>query len=175
MARIESPDPSYSGDGPGGIHFVNGTAETDDAGVIAYCQGAGYVVDGEQRNPAPAARETQLADPRFVRDRALGTPARDAAVDPRPGDVAPSHAGQANPHGPEVVAPGMGAPPMVADASGEGLVPVTEVEPQTKPPARSASKAEWKSYAVAQGMSEEEAERSTRDQLAERYAPGGGS
>ncbi len=40
----------------------------------------------------------------------VGTPLRDAAVDPRPGDfLAPTNAGKADPHGPLVVAPGIHA------------------------------------------------------------------
>lgn len=36
----------------------------------------------------------------------IGTPLRDAAVDPRPGDASvPTNAGQADPHGPLVVSP----------------------------------------------------------------------
>lgn len=45
-------------------------------------------------------------------------------------------------------------------------------EPAAEPvkmPARSASKAEWKAYAVSRGMPEDEAERTSRDALAERY------
>lgn len=38
----------------------------------------------------------------------VGTPARDAAIDPRPEDfLAPTNAGEADPHGPEVVSPGL--------------------------------------------------------------------
>lgn len=40
-------------------------------------------------------------------------------------------------------------------------------------PVKSATKADWKAYAIAQGVSEEDAEAATRDQLAERYADGG--
>lgn len=36
-------------------------------------------------------------------------------------------------------------------------------------PPRSASKADWKAHAIASGMSEEDAETATRDQLADRY------
>lgn len=36
-------------------------------------------------------------------------------------------------------------------------------------PAKSASKADWKAYAISQGMSEDDAEASTRDKLAEQY------
>lgn len=51
-----------------------------------------------------------IADPREVESTRQGTAIRDAAVDPQPGDfLAPVNAGQANPHGPEVVAPGIHA------------------------------------------------------------------
>ncbi|CAL9480289.1 hypothetical protein SUDANB99_03068 [Streptomyces sp. enrichment culture] len=36
-------------------------------------------------------------------------------------------------------------------------------------PARSASKAEWVAYAVAQGADQDDAEQSTKDALIERY------
>lgn len=42
-------------------------------------------------------------------------------------------------------------------------------------PTKSASKADWKAYAVDQGMDEDEAEKATRDELAAKYADGGGS
>lgn len=53
-----------------------------------------------------------------------------------------------------------------------------QAEPEPVPlekPTKSASKADWKAYAVDQGLDEEEAETLTRDQLAEKYADGGGS
>jgi hypothetical protein len=37
-------------------------------------------------------------------------------------------------------------------------------------PTKSASKADWKAYAIAQGMSEDEAEATSRDNLAAQYA-----
>jgi hypothetical protein len=47
-----------------------------------------------------------LADPREVEGTRVGTPVRDAAVDPQPGDfLAPVNAGTANPHGEEVANP----------------------------------------------------------------------
>ncbi|MFE0132396.1 hypothetical protein ACFWY6_12610 [Streptomyces sp. NPDC059037] len=56
------------------------------------------------------------------------------------------------------------------------------VEPDTEPepvvlerPAKSASKADWKAYAISQGMDEEAADAATRDELAARYADGGDS
>lgn len=47
-------------------------------------------------------------DPRDVEHAKQGTPVRDAAVDPQPGDwLAPIGAGEADPHGPDVVSPGL--------------------------------------------------------------------
>jgi hypothetical protein len=44
------------------------------------------------------------------------------------------------------------------------------VEDEPKPPpARSASKADWVAYATSQGMDADEADKLTRDQLAERF------
>ena len=56
-----------------------------------------------------------MADPRdYVEPTRVGTPLRDAAVDPRPTDfLAPSNAGAVgelgNPHGPHVISPGLHA------------------------------------------------------------------
>lgn len=49
-------------------------------------------------------------DPRTITDQQIGTPLRDGAVDPRPGDfLGPTNAGEpgelGNPHGPTVVNP----------------------------------------------------------------------
>ncbi|MFE5895837.1 hypothetical protein ACFQ67_00150 [Streptomyces sp. NPDC056488] len=172
MARIESPDRQFTGTGPGGVHFEDGVAETDNQAVISYCQGAGYTVDGQTyTDPAPAARVTAVPDPRFVQDVGDTAPLRDAAVDPRPGDVPPSNAGLANPHGPLVVAPGIGAPPVVANPKGDGVVPVTEAPNEV--PAKTASKGAWVDYAVAQGMPREDAENATKEKLAEAYSQKG--
>lgn len=53
-------------------------------------------------------------------------------------------------------------------------------EPDAEPvevtrPAKSASKADWVAYAVAQGAEQDEAESMTRDELAALFADGGGS
>ncbi|MEU9141705.1 hypothetical protein AB0D33_38195 [Streptomyces sp. NPDC048404] len=55
-ARITTPVEGYSGDGPGGIVFVDGTAESSDPAVVGYCQGAGYRVEqlDDDRATAPA-------------------------------------------------------------------------------------------------------------------------
>lgn len=97
MARITSPEPGFTGD-VGGVHFVQGIAETDDPAVIGYCQGAGYDVE---RTTTPLPLDT----------------------------------------------------PVVA----------------VKPPARSATKADWVAYALTTGADRATAEGLTRDQLAEQY------
>ena len=110
MARIKAPNSEYNGV-VGDVVFKDGVAETDNQAVIQYCQGAGYEVDGTTDNP-PAVPEA--ADPRYVDEVKVGTPLRDAAVDPRPEDfLPPVNAGkpgpEGNPHGPNVVAPGIHA------------------------------------------------------------------
>ncbi|NUS53541.1 MAG: hypothetical protein HOV66_01575, partial [Streptomycetaceae bacterium] len=81
MATIRTPVPGYTGPGPGGVHFLDGTAETDDEAVIGYCRGAGYEVDGEVLNPLRGG--ARAVDARDVAVRRVGSALRDAAVDPR--------------------------------------------------------------------------------------------
>lgn len=58
----------------------------------------------------------------------VGSPLRDAAVDPMPGDASvPTNAGRADPHGPLVVAPQALTRQAQAAARGDQLPP--EVEP----------------------------------------------
>ncbi|MEU1554000.1 hypothetical protein [Streptomyces scabiei] len=47
--------------------------------------------------------------------------------------------------------------------------PAEEPDDEPKAPARSASKADWAAYAVSQGVDADEADKQTRDQLAERF------
>lgn len=63
-------------------------------------------------------------------------------------------------------------------AQGYGVEEIEPDEPEAadvveddepKAPARSASKADWLAYAIAQGMDADEADKLTRDQLAERF------
>jgi hypothetical protein len=56
----------------------------------------------------------------------------------------------------------------------QGLVKVAPPDPEdsgAKPklPNRTASKADWKAYAIASGMDEADVEKATRDELAELY------
>jgi hypothetical protein len=115
MATIHAPNPDFTGTtlvGPVALQFQDGAADLPDEqlteGLRAYFQTAGYGVD----TAAPALPDpVEPADPRDVADPTLvGSPARDAAVDPHPDDfLAPVNAGQANPHGPQVVSPGIHA------------------------------------------------------------------
>ncbi|WP_424861392.1 hypothetical protein [Streptomyces sp. MMS24-I29] len=49
--RITAPISDYTGDGPGGLHFTDGTATTDDIAITGYCQGAGYTVEPLDDDP----------------------------------------------------------------------------------------------------------------------------
>lgn len=52
---------------------------------------------------------------------------------------------------------------------GYGVPEYGTAEHSDKAPAKSASKADWVAYAIAQGVDADEAEASTRDALAERF------
>ncbi|ACZ84839.1 hypothetical protein [Streptosporangium roseum] len=108
--KITAPNPTYSGR-IGDVQFRNGVASTDNPAVISYCRGAGYTIDDEVvEQPAGAAP----VDSRDVECIQLGTPLRDAAVDPHPGDFkAPTNAGAADPHSPHVVSARPGWPPII--------------------------------------------------------------
>ncbi|NAE18074.1 hypothetical protein [Enterococcus hirae] len=105
MARIEAPH-KENGEvtGVGGLVFTNGVATTDDVQLIAYCVEAGYIVDGEQPvepDPQPDSRKVETVVQ-------VGSPLRDAAVDPEPGDFGvPTGAGAVDPQGPEGVSIGL--------------------------------------------------------------------
>lgn len=130
--------------------------------------------------------EQAVADPREVhRDTLVGTPLRDAAVDPRPGDfLAPVNAGQANPHGPEVVNPeihaSQGVRPVkpgevhVDDAAAQDAAEKAHTADAAKgeaggAPKGNASLATWQDYARSQGATEEDLDGLTRDELRDRY------
>jgi hypothetical protein len=94
------------------VIFEDGVAEIDfelNDGLKAYLRSNGYGV-GSVAAKAPED-DIVIADPRELPDvQRVGTDLRDAAVDPRDTDfLAPTNAGQANPHGGEVVAPGIHA------------------------------------------------------------------
>ncbi|MER5887415.1 hypothetical protein ABT160_26675 [Streptomyces sp. NPDC001941] len=69
--RLTAPLGDFTGDGPGGLHFINGTATTSDVAIIGYCQGAGYDVellddDAEPDGP-PDTKSAGRSGPRRAR------------------------------------------------------------------------------------------------------------
>ncbi|MGW8767684.1 hypothetical protein ACWGN5_34945 [Streptomyces sp. NPDC055815] len=61
--RITAPVTDYTGDGPGGLHFIDGTATTDDVAIIGYCQGAGYTVEPLDDEPPGETPDTEPDGP----------------------------------------------------------------------------------------------------------------
>ena len=113
MAVIHSPAPGFTGTtlfGPLSVEFKDGKATVKDLpdGVREYMLGAGYTVGS---TTAPQPEPVPLVDARdFAEQQVVGTKLRDAAVDPEPEDfLAPTNAGEADPHGPDVVSPGIHA------------------------------------------------------------------
>lgn len=113
MAKITAPAGKAAAglDAPGGNRFDDdGSFTTDDEAVVAYCRSVGYGVGGSRPTPVEVP---EAPDPRKLDNGGItpvGTPLRDAAVDPHKTDfLPPTNAGKANPHGPLVVAPGIHA------------------------------------------------------------------
>ncbi|WP_228974955.1 hypothetical protein [Streptomyces sp. DH12] len=199
MTVIHSPVKGYTGPGPAGLAFKDGRAETDNPMIIRYAKKAGYGID----EPAEPPKEPEPADPReHSEPEQIGTRLRDAAVDPRPEDyLPPTNAGEANPHGPLVVAPeihGAGPKPIHPGPVTPGdpaaqeqretalaravlvdnedvpdvVAAAAEANPQPEePPAKSAAKSTWVEWAVLRGASREAAEDATKTQLIEQYGP----
>jgi hypothetical protein len=192
---IYSPEEGYTGPGPAGLHFENGRAETDNAMVVRYARKAGYGID-EEASAQDAPEQPDARD--FAEAEQIGTRLRDAAVDPRPSDfLPPTNAGEADPHGPLVVAPGIHAAetgpihpgdvhvdePELQEAQetalaeavfvrGEDVTEATRAAAtaEVDRPAQSATKGDWVDYAVSVGeLSREDAEAMTKAQLIETY------
>ena len=180
--KINAPTKDYTATDRYGetvLEFKNGIAEVDElpAGVRQYLIGAGYGIDAEAEVP-----ETQApADPREQTLEQIGTPLRDAAVDPKLTDfLAPTNAGkpgeEGNPHGPNVVSPeihaSQGVRPVKAgevhvdDAAKQEASELAHTEQATsgdpvtavEAPAGNASTEVWHEYALAQGKTTEELE-----------------
>lgn len=183
MARIKAPVEGYNGR-IGDVEFRDGVAETDNLSVISYCRNAGYEVDGET---AESGEPAEPVDSRDVERVELATPLRDAAVQPEPRDfLPPTNAGQADPHGPAVVAPGVHAAPPAPIVPGPvSSDPAAQQEAETEmadrvlvqgeaatsatgqdqPPAQSAPKAEWVAYASRHHDNRDELEAMTKAEL----------
>lgn len=104
-----TPGEVTSNFGPVSIVFKDGVATVDELsdGLRAYLAASGYGIGGDD---ATQPTVPEPPDPRDYDKETVGTPLRDAAVDPEPEDfLPPTNAGDANPHGPLVVSPGIHA------------------------------------------------------------------
>lgn len=105
--KITAPVEGFKGK-VAGVEFVDGEGETSDKNAIAYFRRKGYGIGSQA--PRGKAVDAEPADPRKVSAQRRGTPVRDAAVNPKRRDfLPPTNAGKKNPHGPDVVAPGIHA------------------------------------------------------------------
>lgn len=174
-----------------GVEFTKGVAQVDrhDAAAMSYFRRHGYLIDGETRTAPDAPVDARDASV----PAQVGSPLRDAAVNPRPGDfLPPTNAGQADPHGPDVVSPGLhgveGVRPVtpgyvppadpqedketaaaVQATSGEPVAPVVAI-PR---PARSAPVGVWREYAAAQpGADPAAVAGMTKATLVDRFGDG---
>lgn len=179
MATIESPVEGYDGTVVG-VEFKDGKAETSDPAALAYFRRHGYTVGGRR----DVAEPDPPIDAREATGQRVGTPLRDAAVDPRPGDyLPPTNAGQADPHGPKVIAPqvhGREVPkPIVpgpvpddpdAQEAKETVATTTTSGTDLEEPAGNASTDEWRTYALSlDGVSEADVDGLSRNELRDRY------
>jgi hypothetical protein len=186
---IHSPVKDYTGRtiiGPISLNFTDGEAKYDgelSEGVKNYLTANGYGVNGKAGDPAETP---EPADPRETGRQQVGTPLRDAAVDPKPTDfLPPTNAGQANPHGSQVVSPELHA--------SQGVRPVTPGDVNTedpeaqesketshtekvqesgteleKPPGNAIREA-WEAYAIAQGKTTDELDGLGRDAIRDMF------
>lgn len=132
---IKAPVPGFTGT-VAGVSFADGSASVDPKehpGAYQYFQDAGYEVDGEVVNdnppgihdPRPEPTAPAPGTPDNPTGIIGGVPPKDAAVD-KDADgpmsdafLPPTNAGEADPHGPLVVSPGLHAVPPAPIRPGE--------------------------------------------------------
>lgn len=111
--KVYAPNEAYRGT-VGTVTFDQGVATVDEGSPeLAYFRRRGYGIGARAENPVlPYDKLEPTVDGEIVDARSYGEqhwsgrPLRDAAVDPAPSDfLPPTNAGDANPHGPSVVAP----------------------------------------------------------------------
>lgn len=196
MTKIYAPNRQANGVAAG-VQFKDGVAETDDHRALAYFARAGYGI-GEYKPPpgeasAVDARDVSQPIPlgTRLRDAAVDPRASDF--------LPPTNAGDADPHGLLVVSPQLHASetgpirpgPVAVDhprqQSAEEMAldhrafveqepAPTAVQPVAGPadvtvsqPGAKATKADWVDYAVARGLSRDEAEDMTRAAIQKRF------
>lgn len=171
-----------------GVTFKAGlTTDRVTPDVRAYASRHGLRFDGDKlviealAGPPPADSRT-LGRPTIV-----GTPLRDAAIDPRPEDfLPPVNAGKADPHGPEVVSPEIHGSQGVRPVLPGEVKPADLQEPvekgdaasatlpEVEVPAASASKAKWIEFVLATEPDADPDELASlkRDEIVARYGAG---
>ena len=194
--KVHAPNPAFKGE-VAGVAFSKGVAEVDPkehAAAIGYFRRRGYGI-GKAAKVEPDRPER--VDAREATRRTVGTPLRDAAVDPEKGDfLAPINAGKEDPHGPKVVSPEIhhegpkgikpgevhvGEPAeqqrderalaqaVLIERQPHGIAVAEASDDAPSMPARSASQKAWAAWAVSQGADAAEAEAATRKELIERH------
>lgn len=133
--KVYAPNEAYAGT-VGDIRFEGGVASVDEGHAsMGYFRRRGYGIgkkaEAEAALPADKLEPTVEGKPIDARDYAtstpFGSPLRDAAVDPAPTDfLPPTNAGEGNPHGPSVVAPGIHAVGPAGIRPGETFVDDTD-------------------------------------------------
>lgn len=129
--RVYAPVKDFDGE-VAGVRFEKGVAEVEPgSAAYRYFRTAGYGIDRAAERDVPDAVDPTTIGTDGDGITPVGTRLRDAAVDPQPGDfLPPTNAGQANPHGPEVVSPGLHATPPAPIAPGP--VPRDPAEQEAK-------------------------------------------
>ncbi len=140
--KVYAPNEGY-GDRVGEVQFEKGVAEVDDTtdagkSFLRYAERKGYGIGSKPKAAGVSSDKVEptldgkVVDARDYAERQMvGSPLRDAAVDPKPGDfLPPTNAGKANPHGPKVVAPGIHAEGPAGIRAGE--VHVDDVDEQER-------------------------------------------
>lgn len=191
--RFEDGEPVGADDGP---HFA--ANEIRGHAAVRYLRRRGFRLEDGRVVRDVVVAQPEPADPRRVGFLGSGiapqgTRLRDAAVDPKPQDfLPPSNAGQANPHGPDVVSPGLhgveGVRPVAAGlvpppapqeaketAAAEQATSGETVDPTAIPqPKKGDLVGVWRDYAVhAHGVDRAEADELTKPQLIERFGGDG--
>lgn len=131
MSKVTAPNRRFNGISAG-VSFADGVGETSNPGALAYFERAGYGIDKQPPAFQSGAQEAfQPALPAEVR----GAESNDAAVmKDASGPVSdaflpPINAGEAEPHGPLVVSPGLHAVPPAPILPGDvHEVPQQEIE-----------------------------------------------
>lgn len=102
--KVYAPNGAFKGK-VGGVAFKGGVAEVDlmaNPAAARYFRRRGYGIG----KPATAPKAESIDARDYAQPVPFGSPLRDAAVNPRKSDyLPPTNAGEADPHGPEVVSP----------------------------------------------------------------------